>query len=57
MNTYTLEGSFVANIKANSYDEAMNIFDNNDLSDTINEIYINYVTEYDKNGNEIEVYQ
>lgn len=57
MNTYTLEGSFVANIKANSYDEAMDIFDNNDLSDTINEIYINYVTEYDKDGNEIEVYQ
>jgi len=58
MNTYTLEGSFVANIKANSYDEAMDIFDNNSLSDiNIDEIYINYVTEYDKDGNEIEVYQ
>jgi hypothetical protein len=58
MNTYTLEGSFVANIKANSYNEAMDIFDNNSLSDiNIDEIYINYVTEYDKDGNEIEVYQ
>lgn len=58
MNTYTLEGSFVANIKANSYDEAMDIFDNNSLSGTdIDEIYIDYVTEYDKDGNEIEVYQ
>lgn len=58
MNTYTLEGSFVANIKANSYDEAMDIFDNNSLSGIdIDEIYIDYVTEYDKNGNEIEVYQ
>lgn len=58
MNTYTLEGSFVANIKANSYDEAMDIFDNNSLSDIdIDEIYIEYVTEYDKDGNEIEVYQ
>lgn len=58
MNTYTLEGSFVANIKANSYDEAMDIFDNNSLSGIdIDEIYIDYVTEYDKDGNEIEVYQ
>lgn len=56
MNTYTLEGSFVANIKANSYDEAMDIFDNDSFSN-INEIYIDYVTEYDKDGNEIEVYQ
>lgn len=57
MNTYTLEGSFVANIKANSYDEAMDIFDNNSLSGIdIDEIYIDYVTEYDKDGNEIEVY-
>ena len=58
MNTYKLEGSFVANIKANSYDEAMDIFDDNSLSGIdIDEIYIDYVTEYDKDGNEIEVYQ
>lgn len=58
MNTYTLEGSFVANIKANSYDEAMDIFDNNSLSGIdVDEIYINYVTEYDKDDNEIKVYQ
>lgn len=58
MNTYTLEGSFVAKVKANSYDEAMDIFDNNSLSGIdIDEIYIDYVTEYDKDGNEIEVYQ
>ncbi len=56
MNTYTLEGSFVANIKANSYDEAMDIFDDDSLSN-IKELYIECVTEYDKNGNEIEVYQ
>lgn len=56
MNTYKLEGSFITNIKANSYDEAIDIFDDNSLFN-VDEIYINYVTEYDKNGNEIKVYQ
>ena len=56
MNTYTLEGSFVAKVKANSYNEAMDIFDNDSLSN-IKELYIECVTEYDKDGNEIEVYQ
>lgn len=56
MNTYTLEGSFVAKVKANSYNEAMDIFDDDSLSN-IKELYIKCVTEYDKDGNEIEVYQ
>ena len=56
MNTYTLEGSFVAKVKAKSYNEAMDIFDDDSLSN-IKEIYIEYVTEYDKDGNEIKVYQ
>lgn len=55
MRTYKLEGTFIVNIKANSYDEAMNIFDDG-LYD-IDEAYIEYITEYDENGNEIEVYQ
>ena len=55
MNTYKLEGIFIVNIKANSYDEAMDIFD--DSLSGIDEAYIEYVTEYDENGNEIEVYQ
>jgi len=58
MNNYEIEGTFIAKVKANSYNEAMDIFDNNSLSDIdIDEIYIEYVTEYDKDGNEIEVYQ
>lgn len=56
MNTYTLEGSFVAKVKAKSYNEAMDIFDDDSLSN-IKELYIECVTEYDKDGNEIEVYQ
>ena len=47
MNTYTLEGSFVAKVKANSYNEAMDIFDDDSLSN-IKELYIECVTEYDK---------
>lgn len=61
MSVYKLEGSFITNIKANSYDEAIDIFDNNIFDDNslfnVDEIYINYVTEYNKNGNEIKVYQ
>lgn len=61
MNVYKLEGSFITNIKANSYNEAIDIFDNNIFDDNnlfnVDEIYIDYVTEYDKDGNEIEVYQ
>lgn len=53
MNTYTLEGSFVAKVKANSYNEAMDIFDDDSLSN-IKELYIEC---YDKDGNEVEVYQ
>ena len=52
----SLEGSFVAKVKANSYNEAMDIFDDDSLSN-IKELYIECVTEYDKDGNEIEVYQ
>lgn len=56
MNSYEIEGTFIANIKANSYDEAMDIFDDDSLSN-IKELYIECVTEYNKDGNEIKVYQ
>jgi len=39
MNNYEIEGTFVAKVKANSYNEAMDIFDNDGLSSG-DEIYI-----------------
>ena len=51
MNTYKLEGTFIVNIKANSYDEAIDIFDNN-LSG-VDVVYTEYITKYNENGNEI----
>lgn len=59
MNTYRLEGVFKIDIKSDSYNEAVDTFYDNfydEMLSIANEVYIEYVTEYDEDGNVVKEY-
>ena len=59
MKTYRLEGVFKIDIKSDSYNKAVDTFYDNfydEILSIANEAYIEYVTEYDENGNVVKEY-